>query len=108
MHGYGIQILSNKLTRRKTLERFTDIKEKLNESFENLEEKKIKEFAENVEDKGAEDSFYEGEFCLGYRHGIGRYYYKKGSYIYGEWRFDKSIGNGKKNIKIIRKIINLK
>lgn len=55
--------------------------------------KKNEEQAPNDE-KSMNEIFYEGEFCFGYKHGIGRYYLEKGSYIYGEWRFDKSYGFG--------------
>jgi len=92
MHGYGIKIEPFKVSKKqeKDLDIINDIKEKPNENFQINEEKK----GDLLENKTIEEAFYEGEFCFGYKHGIGRYYYKKGSYCYGEWRFDKSIGHG--------------
>ena len=94
MHGYGIQIERFKVSKKeeKALDKINDIKEKLNENFQENEEKKLE--LQILDDKAIEEAFYEGEFCFGYKHGIGRYYYRKGSYCYGEWKFDKSIGHG--------------
>lgn len=56
--------------------------------------KKAGELLAEMGEKSSNEIFYEGEFCFGYKHGIGRYHFQKGSYIYGEWRFDKSYGSG--------------
>jgi len=68
-HGYGVLIERNK-------------------------NKKLNGEQDSNEDKTLNEIFYEGEFCFGYKHGVGRYYFQKGSYIYGEWRFNKSFGSG--------------
>lgn len=99
MHGYGIQIERSKFAKQKTFDKLSLTKEKT-ELLDVDEEKKN---LEGLNEKSIDDSFYEGEFCFGYRHGIGRYYYKKGSYLYGEWRFDKSIGNGTIKMKYKKK-----
>lgn len=92
MHGYGVLIERPKISKNKTFEKIKN-KEKDDFSFDTTkEEKKLKDLEENDE-KVKDEIFYEGEFSFGYRHGIGRYYYKQGSYLYGEWRFDKSFGN---------------
>lgn len=95
MHGYGVFIERNNPLKDKNLEKLAELMGKNILANDSGDEKKVKENNENLDEKQIEESFYEGEFCYGYRHGLGRYYFKKGSYLYGEWRFDKSIGNSK-------------
>lgn len=88
MHGYGIKTDKTRMNQDILIE-------KQNNDFkEDVAKLKKNEGGLINVDNEIDEFYYEGEFCYGLKHGIGRYYNKKGSYKYGQWSFDEMIGNG--------------